>query len=64
MRNPLNTDTMVDIAYQLNRIADVLEGIYKMLGGDPEKSNISYTEYETPETDPSLETLLKKLCDK
>lgn len=64
MRNPLNTDTMADIAYQLNRIADVLEGIYKMLGGDPEKSNISYTEYETPETDPSLETLLKKLCDK
>ena len=64
MRNPLNTDTMVDIAYQLNRIADVLGGIYKMLGGDPEKSNISYTEYETPETDPSLETLLKKLCDK
>ena len=64
MRNPLNTDTMVDIAYQLNRIADVLEGIYKMLGGDPEKSNISYTEYETPETDPSRETLLNKLCDK
>ena len=64
MQNTLFTDNMSEIAHQLNRIADVLEGIYKMLGGDPEKSNLSYTEYETPETNPSLETLLKKLCDK